>query len=336
MNQILLSIYDCFNKISEICATVGQWCVEQYKCLLPIAGFVILLWITFILYSKSKDKKIESLSSANNLNFWAGVSAIGTVCYVILIIFLWLKTTAIEHFSKLEITTVGALIAFLFQDSLKGVMVYFKMWRKGMLRLGDWIEVPSKGVNGVIYDITPVNIIVSNWDNTKMSFPISMLVNEPFNNNQEMLDGDTSGRRIYRTFVLNNRSIRTLTNEEMGKLAEDVAKNSGDNFCITSAMNSGKDVLNITLFRGYILDWLRDHKNISHSPRLVVRLLEPTEEGIPMQVYAFINEPKLIDYEKVQSSITEHILLSMSWFGLSLYQRPSGEDVANIANRLKM
>ncbi len=225
----------------------------------------------------------------------------------------------------------AAVLSWIFQDAIKGVVAYYHLRFNNLLHIGDWIEVPSHQIDGTITDISLVTVTVRNWDNTISNVAISSLVTGAFKNNQEMSDGKTSGRQMVRSFVIDTRSIRTFGHTEITGLRDKLERLGEDAIVFDHHMENApaNPVLNIYLFRMYLRHWLMNHKEVTRYPNLIVRLLEPTAEGIPLQLYTYIVKTGTAPFELAQSHITEHVILSMEWFGLRLYQQPSGEDIYN-------
>ncbi len=241
---------------------------------------------------------------------------------------------AIVHFGITEKTFLpfgfcAAVLGLIFNDSIRGVVAFFHLWGNNLLHIGDWIEVPGSNIDGIVLDITLVSVSVQNWDGTISSVAISLLQNGAFKNNQNMLDGKTSGRQMRRSFMIDARSIRVLDKGEVEVLKERLAKLGDDGISFSQYNENDASALNIHLFRLYLRHWLMNHPEVTRYPRLVVRLMEPTPEGIPLQVYTYIIKRSIMPYELVQSSIMEHIFLVMDWFHLNLFQKPSGEDITH-------
>lgn len=233
--------------------------------------------------------------------------------------------------SYIMVSVIGAVLGWIFQDTIKSVVAFFYLRANNLLKIDDWIEVPSRGVDGVVKGISLTTVTVENWDTTTTAFPTYILHSENFKNNQKMLDGKTHGRQMLKTFIIDTGWIHTLSKEEQDKLKDisnlDKDKQEFLNWFIDKHKKGS--MLNIELFRQYVYHWLMHHPYVSHEPRLVVRWLEQLPEGLPLQVYAFITESSLAAYEWQQSQIIEHVIEAMAWFNLQLYQSPSGYDVGN-------
>lgn len=229
----------------------------------------------------------------------------------------------------------AALLSWIFHDTIQGVVAYFHLRSNGLLHIGDWIQIPESNIDGVISDFSLVTVTIKNWDTTTSNIAIYKLQTNSFKNNQEMLDGKTDGRRMYRSFFIDSRSISTFNKDQINCLEEKLNQLGEDTIFLQQAKQSNNKTLNLNLFRLYLRNWLANHREISLTPRLLVRILEPTSEGIPVQIYTYIKKVNLYQYELIQSEITEHTLLAMGWFNLKLYQKPTSKgnsDIVNIEN----
>jgi len=235
---------------------------------------------------------------------------------------------------------IGGALGWIFQDKVKGVVTFFHLRLHNLLKVGDWLKIDKLGVDGEVQRMTLTSVTIYNWDTTTSTIPISALQTEHFKNLQNMMEGKTYGRRMFKTFVLDTGWFRTLKEEEIKELQETI--NNRDKFqdfpdeqkrdwlmMNLSADEIREGVLNAQLFRLYIHHWLMNHKHISQQPRLIVRWMDQKDSGMPLQVYAFIVDSNLAAFEWQQSQIIEHIIKSMDWFGLRLYQSPSAFDVSN-------
>lgn len=238
------------------------------------------------------------------------------------------------------IGVIGTLLGWIFQDKIKGVVAFLHLRSHNLLKVGDWLQVNSLGVDGMVQRMTLTSITVYNWDTTTSVIPTNALQSGNFKNLQNMMEGKTYGRRMCKTFVLDTGWFRTLTENEIKELQETINRrnelefNSDEQKHDSLLMNLSADeikkgVLNAQLYRLYIYHWLMNHKHISQQPRLIVRWMEQKDSGMPLQVYTFIVDSNLAAFEWQQSQIIEHIIKSMDWFGLRLYQSPSAFDVSN-------
>ena len=220
---------------------------------------------------------------------------------------------------------IGAVLGWIFQDRVKGVIAFIHLRRHHLLNLGDWIKVPNLDVDGVVEKVTLTTVTFSNWDTTTSTIPIDKLQSEHFINLQNMAEGKTYGRKMQKCFTIDTSWIRPITDDEAERLKS--GEHEINKYLSYDEMKAG--VLNANLFRLYLHHWLMNNTNISHKPTLIVRWMDPKDSGMTLQVYAFLIDSNLATYEWKQSQIMEHIITSMEWFGLRLYQSPSAYDVSN-------
>ena len=231
----------------------------------------------------------------------------------------------------------GLVLGWIFKDTIKSVAAFFYLRANGLLKIGDWIEVEPQGIDGIVKSVSLTTVTLENWDTTTSAFPTFILHSQHFKNNQKMMDGKTQGRQMQKTFIFDTGWIQYLKGEELDTLKKRIAKYNPSmtafyDYYIEKLREEkieADKILNIQIFRHYIYHWLMQHEHISHEPRLIVRWLEQKNEGLPLQIYAFITDSYLAPFEWQQSQIIEHIVESMAWFNLQLYQSASGYDASN-------
>lgn len=217
---------------------------------------------------------------------------------------------------------IGAVLGWIFQDRVKGVAAFLHLRRHHLLNIGDWIRVPKLGVDGEVKKVTLTTVTLYNWDTTTSTIPISALSSEHFTNLQHMSDGKTYGREMLKSFILDTEWIRPVTEEDLARFQSDTP----DILRYLPEEELQVGALNAHLFRLYVYHWLMNQPCVSHLPRLIIRWAGQTDSGMTLEVYAFLTETNWSAYEWLQSQIIEHIITSMDWFGLRLYQRPSAYD----------
>lgn len=247
--------------------------------------------------------------------------AVFGICLTSIVFALGIKK---DDNSFIIISTFGAVLGWIFQDTIKSVAAFFYLRANGLLKIGDWIEVKSHSINGIVRSITLTTVQIENWDTTTSAFPVYILHAEHFKNNQRMLDGKTHGRQMARTFIIDTGWIHPISVEEAYYLNTHL---DTDEWFKQSAITPGD--LNIHAFRRYLYHWLMQNTHVCQQPRLFVSWKEQTSEGLPLHVHLFINDTKWEAFEWQQSEITEHIIKSLEMFNLQLYQSPSGYDASN-------
>ena len=214
---------------------------------------------------------------------------------------------------------IGAVLGWIFQDRVKGVAAFIHLRRHHLLNIGDWIKVPKLDVDGEVKKVTLTTVTIYNWDTTTSTIPINALQSEQFTNLQHMAEGKTYGRQMLKSFILDTECIRPM--DEAGVADLKSGKHDILDYLPEEELKSG--ALNAHLYRLYLHHWLMNNPCISQRPRLFVRWAEQDDSGMTLQVHAFLTDSDWSTFEWQQSQITEHIITSMEWFGLRLYQRPS-------------
>jgi len=280
--------------------------------------FTTLLLETFSICNTLTE--INTLLRKENRVTWSEIAkliALGIWIIAFVLIF------NIQSNGKIAIAVgiIGAILGWVFQDRVKGATSFIALRTHHLLGIGDWIKVPNLDVDGQVRQISLTTVTLSNWDTTTSTIPISALQEGHFINLQNMVEGNTYGRRMQKTFTLDTGWIRPITEEEADCLHDKLE------YFPKEEIKAG--ALNAHLFRLYLHHWLMNNPRISHRPNLIIRWMDQKDSGMTLQVYAFITESDFSTFEWIQSEIIEHIITSMEWFGLRLYQSPSAYDVSN-------
>ncbi|WP_151703169.1 mechanosensitive ion channel family protein [Nitrincola alkalilacustris] len=238
------------------------------------------------------------------------------------------------------ISGLGAMTAVLllvFKDPIMGLVAGIQLSANRMLAVGDWLEMPKYGADGDVIDITLTTVKVQNWDHTITTVPTYALISDSFKNWRGMQD--SGGRRIMRSIRIDASSVHFLTDEEVlhlrkanllsgyieSRLDEIKRYNEEQRADLSNRIN-GRRLTNLGTFRAYLTAYLKAHSGIHQDMTLMVRQLEPTSDGIPLQVYAFTNTTAWVLYESIQGDIFDHIVAVVPEFGLRLHQSPTGYD----------
>lgn len=285
--------------------------------------FLLTLLVLLAILVCRRLTDIFSLRKKENSITWCQISiliAIGIWIVGFLIIF----DTKSNPRVAAAIGVAGSLTAWIFQDTIKGIVAFLHLRLNHLLQIDDWIKVPKYNVDGEVKRVTLTTVTIYNWDTTTSSIPTSVLHSDHFINLKKMMDGKTYGRRMYKTFILDTGWFHIITKEE-----SDILKKNDEITLYLPENEIRSGMSNAHLFRIYLFHYLMNHPHVSQQPRLIVRWLDQTECGMPLQVYAFITDSRLPAFERQQSQIIEHIIESLEWFGLRMYQSPSNYDVSN-------
>lgn len=231
-------------------------------------------------------------------------------------------------------------VMLVFKDTILGFVAGIQLSANQMITLNDWIEMDSFKANGSVEEISLTTVKVRNFDNTVSMIPAYALVQNAFVNWQGM--SDSGGRRIKRSVNIDVNSIRFMTEEEIESLKgirilrEYLFEKSKEIDTFNEELDdiphlgNIRQMTNVGIFRAYLAAYLRTNKDIHSYMMFMVRQLEPTPEGLPLQIYAFTNNTDWVFYEGVQADIFDHIYSIMPLFDLRPYQALSGHDAAMI------
>lgn len=229
------------------------------------------------------------------------------------------------------ISSLGAIAAVLmlvFQHTLISLVANIQVSSSNAIRLGDWIEMPIANISGEVTDIALHTITVRNWDNTISQVPTKNFITETYTNWQPMFE--SGGRRIKRSFFVDQSSIVFFSNELLNNLETCDGKiiNSIKQYITEKvALPEYQSITNLGLYRGFILNYLKNREDICKDMYIVVRQLSPTAEGLPIEIYCFTSNVFWNEYEETQSEIFEFMYATATFFNLGIYQKPSGTDI---------
>jgi miniconductance mechanosensitive channel len=234
-----------------------------------------------------------------------------------------------------------AVLLLVFQNTILGFVASIQLTENDMVRLGDWIEMPNHNANGDVIEISLHTVKVQNGDKTITTIPTYSMVSESFKNWRFMQEA--GGRRINRAVNIDITSIK-FCNEEMLERYKKICyiqeylknKTSDIHRCDqtdnadSSSIANGRHLTNIGIFRAYVDAYLKNHPGIHQGMTRLVRQLNPTEHGLPIEIYAFTSTTGWNEYEAIQADIFEHIFAIIPEFDLRIFQSPTGHDLAKV------
>lgn len=213
-----------------------------------------------------------------------------------------------------------AILMLVFQDTIKGLVAGIQLMVNDMLRPGDWITMPKYGADGDVMDVTLTTVKVRNWDKTIITVPPYALVNDSFQNWRGMYD--IGGRRVKRSINVDMNTVRFCTDEEMERFRQQPWMEGFE--------PTGQLEVNLYVFRHYLEHYLRHHPKVSKELIMTIRQLQPTAQGMPIELYFFSADTAWLKYEHLQAEVFDHVLAMMHVFGLRVYQSPSGLDFQSL------
>lgn len=304
---------------------------------LEVLGIFLFLWIVRSLlhtikdFLKTlpnlKDKPIDSYIQVFMIFAWA--IGIFYVFSIITGIELWKFFTALG--------TASAIIILVFRDTILGFVASIQVSINDMVRIGDWITFDKYEADGDVIEINLATVKVQNFDKTITTIPTYALISDSFKNWRGMADSD--GRRIKRALLIKQESIRFLEKSDVEVLQKieliseyiknretDIEKHNTERKVDKSLLINGRNLTNLGVFRKYIDAYLNNHSGVNKEMIIMVRQLDPTSQGIPMEVYAFSNDKRWANYEYIMADIFDHLLAAISYFDLEGFELPSSSN----------
>lgn len=231
---------------------------------------------------------------------------------------------------------MAAVLMLVFKDTILSLVASVQIGSNDMVRVGDWIEMPQLNANGDVIDIALHTVKIQNFDKTITTVPTHRLITESFRNWRGM--SESGGRRIMRSVMLDQNSAHFLEEADLQRLSElrllgdylqhkrvDVERWNLKHDVAQAA--DGRRLTNLGTYRAYVLAYLKARTDIADDKTLLVRQLAPSENGLPLEIYAFTTTTIWGDYEAIQADIFDHLIAILPEFGLRLFQKPTGADL---------
>ena len=220
----------------------------------------------------------------------------------------------------------AAVLSFIFKDSLMGLVAGVQLSANNMLKVGDWISLPKRGVDGEVEEVSLTTIKVRAWDKTLQMLPPYLLISEPFDNWQAMRSA--GGRRIKRSLNVDMTTIMLADSAFIDTLRQsDISRNLIEPIQTQSA--EGGTLTNLDLFMRAVNNYLLHHPRVNPNMTVMVRQLQPSQWGLPIEIYCFSADVNWVPYENLQTEIISYVVAVAPLFGLRMYQAPSSADLRN-------
>jgi miniconductance mechanosensitive channel len=242
------------------------------------------------------------------------------------------------------LSAMAAVLIIVFRDTLLGLVASIQLSADKMLKVGDWISIPRRDVDGIVTDITLNTVKVQNFDKTIITVPAYSLVNDSFQNWRGMEEAGT--RLIKRSIFIDMKSVRFLDKELKDRLlmvpilkefiqssekqVDNLVKGFND---LTTPFFNSSQVTNLGIFRFYAESYLKQHPQVDSKQTIIMRHRPFEGNGLPLQLYLFTKSNQFIPFENIQSEIFEHLLAIMNEFGLRVFQQPTGDDLQTLSKK---
>jgi miniconductance mechanosensitive channel len=260
---------------------------------------------------------------------------------------IFIISTLVGRSAVAVLTTFGAataVILLIFRDTILGFVASIQIASNDILRLGDWVSMDKYGADGDVIAINLTTVKVRNFDKTITTVPTYAFISDSFRNWRGMQS--LGIRRIMRSLHIDLNSIDFIGPEMYQRYRrydrvsaylesrqQEIDADNQNRKVDKTALINGRNLTNIGVFRQYVLAYLQQHPQISQQETIMVRQLEPTDRGLPLQVYCFSTDINWVNYEAIQSDLMDHLLAAVEYFDLRLFQNPSGRDLKELTAR---
>ncbi|WP_277231892.1 mechanosensitive ion channel domain-containing protein [Phocaeicola salanitronis] len=287
-------------------------------CLIYLVVTTLMLVNAFLksLYEISNEH--ETLRYRPLKGIYQMVSILAFCVGLILIISILIDQNAATILAGLGAS--AAVLMLIFKDSILGLVAGVQLSANDMLRPGDWVTMAKYGADGFVKEVSLTTVKVQNFDKTITTIPPYALVSDSFQNWRGMWE--TGGRRIKRSLNIDMTTIRFCTGDEMEAFAE--------KGWIGMSEEGAEPAVNLEVFRRYALEYLHAHPRIHQDMMIMVRQMQPTPEGLPLEFYCFTQTTEWLAYEGIQNEVFNHFIAVLPRFGLRVYQHPSGNDLVGL------
>lgn len=316
--------------------------VLAHLSMLALKAYLVILWGLIIRSTlkalraflsekdRFKDKPLGSYMQVLMIFTWG-------------VVFFWVMQLLTGYSAKIFATlgAASAVILLIFKDTILGFVASIQISVNDMVRIGDWISFDKYGADGDVVEISLATVRVQNWDYTYTTIPTYSLISDSFKNWRGMQE--TGGRRIKRSIYIKQSSVKFLNSEDLEKLKEislvkpyiehrqrDIDKYNERIDADKNLQINGRNQTNLGVFRHYVDSILKKNTAIHKDLALMVRHLEPTEKGIPLEIYCFSKDIRWVNYEHIQADIFDHIIAALPYFDLELFELPTGKDVSDL------
>ena len=309
-------LYIILPRMFDTAGEIYFWTVKVLDIYITACGIRLAFAILNALYNLSNQNKNFKNRTLKGVFQMFKVIAICVGAIIIISIIIDKNPTNV-------LTGLGAMAAVLmlvFKDPIMGLVAGVLLSVNDMLRPGDWITLPKHDADGMVIEVTLTTVKVQNWDKTITTIPPYILVSESFQNWRGMFD--SGGRRIKRSIYIDMNSIGFCSKEQIEKFALKGWLKGIDE-------SEGK-IVNLTVLRNYIDIYLRNNPRVNQDMILMVRQLQPTAQGLPLELYFFSANTAWVAYEHLQADVFEHLIAMLPEFGIKAFQAPAGSDFTRL------
>lgn len=324
-NRLSVMLF-CVVLLAGLDGLEGKFVRYVHNTLTFALPFIIVYFITEVIYGFNRIYESYPISRNRPLKVFIQLIVIFLYCTAIL--------TVISIFTKQNLATLlagltafAAVLMLIFKDAILGFVAGIQLSANRMVHIGDWITMPGSGADGDVLEINLTTVKVQNWDKTITTIPTYKMVSESFTNWRGMFE--SAGRRIKRSIYIDVNSIHYLSLQEIERLSGSVLLKEYMARKVAELENYNRNrgaelderrLTNVGTFREYLESWISSHPDVNQEMIHVIRQLQPTPTGLPLEIYCFSARQRWVEYERVQADIFDHVFAVMELFGLKAFQ----------------
>jgi len=307
-----------------------------------IYGIILIVKIIRSIFRSSK-KYLRTLENYSDKPLDSYMQVMMIFLWGIALFFIVYEITGKDILSFATLGAASAVILLIFKDSILGFVASIQVSVNDIVRIGDWITFSKYGADGYVTDINLATVRVQNWDNTYTTIPTYSLISDSFQNWRGMQE--SAGRRIKRAIYIKQSSIRFLTPEMIEKYKKielvkpyiehrqrEITKHNEKINVDKSVLINGRNQTNFGVFRKFVDASINENSAINKEMFLMVRQLHPTSKGIPLEIFCFSNDKRWQSYEAIMADIFDHVIASVPYFDLEVFEDPTGNDIKALLN----
>ncbi|WP_309608701.1 mechanosensitive ion channel domain-containing protein [Flavobacterium sp.] len=334
--SLLIPLVYVYKSVPIILKDFNSW-EAIFGKLVGIYIILLLLWIIRTIFNALRDH-LKTIPAYSDKPIDSYIQVIMIILWVLGITIIIAKLFDLNSDKILSILgAISALIILIFRDTILGFVASVQVTVNDMVRIGDWITMDKFGADGDVIEINLATVKVKNFDNTTTTIPTYSLISDSFRNWRGMINAD--GRRIKRHVLIKSTSIRFIREEELEDFKQiqliktyiekkqvDISKHNQMHQIDKSLSVNGRNLTNFGLFRKYLTNYLENYPGLNKDMILLCRHLQPTSQGIPLEIYVFTKDKRFENYEYIMSDIFDHVLASVVYFDLEIFEMPSSKN----------
>jgi miniconductance mechanosensitive channel len=326
----LIPLVYIYKSVPIILEKFSSW-ESIFGKLIGIYIVLLVLWIIRTVFNSLRDY-LKGIPEYSDKPIDSYIQVVMIMLWIFGLTIIIAKLFNLDSDRILQILgAISALIILIFRDTILGFVASVQVTINDMVRIGDWVTFDKFGADGDVIEINLSTVKVRNFDYTTTTIPTYSLISDSFRNWRGMQN--SGGRRIKRHLLIKSSSIHFLETNEIEELKKiqiikpylqkkqiDILKHNTAHHVDKSIAINGRNLTNFGVFRKYITLYLENHSSINNEMTILCRHLQPTPQGIPLEIYAFSNDKRFVNYEYIMSDIFDHIIASVVYFDLEIYE----------------